>query len=279
MSNGTNVESDFAKYALSYSGMDGGNLNAPLWICGIEFGGELAEGIPFKRSDKIPCWTDASPRMESINEAKITMADGKRQTSYKMWPFCRMASKLTVAVLSGAISGWRQHYYTDKEHKGYCGARGGNFSLNLFPITFRRIGDAEWTDKLRTTTGFQSSDQYRAWCREHRFPWLRELVQRYRPATVVCCSAAKTRNYFLSAFSNESARLPEPFKYLGKKKLPVYKLEGCTDKTSLWIVPFLGQGGILANGDIEHLGTLIRADILNNSNIRLEDFLPQADTP
>ena len=271
--NDTNVSPNFQQYALSYSGMDGGNPDAPLWICGIEFGGELAGENQFTQADKIPCWTDAS-REASINKAKAT---GNRQDGYKMWPFCRLASKLTVAVMSGDISEWRQHYYSDSEQKGYCGACGCNFSLNLYPINFRRIGDAGWNDDLRCGTGFASRHHYRAWCVEHRFRWLQKLMSNHKPSAVVCCAAAETRDDFARAFCGRSPQdWSKPFSTLdrGRKRLSFFKLNGIVDGTTVWIVPFLGQGGLLRDDDIKTVGGWIRADILKSAPNRLSGFWP-----
>ena len=37
------ITKDFERWALGFSGCDGGNPNGSVWLCGIEFGGGCTE--------------------------------------------------------------------------------------------------------------------------------------------------------------------------------------------------------------------------------------------
>ena len=274
------ANSGFEKYALSNSGMDGGNLDAPLYICGIEFGGSFTTTTAFSPEPNVPCWSKEM-RLKTLEKAT---APGDRKNRFTMWPYCRMASKLTVSVLFDCIHDekdlereWRHHYCTDPELKGYCGRSGGNFSLNLYPIPFRRISDAKWHSSLTNTTGLQSRQQYRDWCERYRFPILRDLVRTHKPAAIICTSAIETRKDFASAFCDDrKIDWEAPFNTLPQRKtaLPIFRLPSVSSETTLSIVPFLGQGGILSNENVLKLGRWIRADILARSPERLNGYWP-----
>ena len=270
--NCSTINSRFKKYALSYSGMDGGNLNAPLWICGIEFGESLTKDTRFQPVTSAPYWNQET-RDASIEKSKGP--NGCRQDRYTMWPFCRLASKLTITVLTGALSDWRTHYHSNPEQKGYCGKHSGNFSMNLFPISFRHISNTNWNEELRSKTGLSSLDCYYEWCINHRFPLLRSLVTEHKPAAIVCCGIGK-RNNFAQAFCGKTQKNWNDRLFNKKKKstktLLYYKLQSIINDTTVWIVPFLGQGGLLSNKDIEELGNWVRSDIIERKGNNLNEF-------
>lgn len=282
------IETGFKEFALSYSGMDGGNTDAPLWICGIEFGGQVSPDVKFEPVREMPFWS-AKTRSDNLGKAKTS------RDRYISWNYCRMASKLTVCVLSEVSCtedlnskwGWRSHYYEQEidpedqrklADRGYCGKFGGNLSLNLYPINFPRLEDAHWSETHRQRTGFETQYHYKAWCVENRFMKLRELVSKLKPAAIVCTSAVDTRNDFRLAFCDPSLPLGDPITLSeqGKKKLVVYKVSGNDGTTTVWIVPFLGQGGIMADRAIIRLGGMIRDDILERDRHRLDGFWPPA---
>jgi len=264
----TDCSNVFREWALSYSGMDGGNPSAPLWICGIEFGDDLAAESDMSPVREVPCWT-AEGRAVSVRRAA---EKGNPRLSYLKWPYCILAAKLASVVLTGELDGWRRYYREDADEKGFCGRYGGVFCLNLFPITCRRITEDGWDSHLQTRTGFPSRHHYRAWCVEYRFGFLRDLARSHRPAAIVCPSAADTRHYSLHAFAH-GVPLPErPImeRQVGRKHLRTYKLASCIENSSLWVVPFLGQGGVMSNAHVRDLGRLIRNEICHGAPQRLD---------
>jgi hypothetical protein len=188
---------------------------------------------------------------------------------------------LATKILSGEITTWKNYYHTDPSGKGFCGQWGGLFCLNLFPINFRRHNNSGWSYELQNITGFATKHHYRVWCVERRFPHLQELAVQYKPSVIVCPSASETRDDCITAFGRRGQELGYPIFCLpstAKKDLPVYRLASHVQECVFWVVPFLGQGGIMADCQIQKLGEYIRDDIVRRTPERLTGFWPEVDS-
>lgn len=228
----------------SYSGIDGGNPKASIWICGIEHGGnsELPEG-PLKPEFKWPSWGD----------------DFRRDhPDYKNWQYHQKVAKLMVAlrelrskpVSPPKIDGWGE-YLEDELYvfNGDCS------KLNLFPLSSPSVVSPAWQTSYSKRLGLESKVAYYERCRDIRFPFLRKVREEFKPKVIL--GTGKTfRKDFAHAFGFE----PEWHEHLeindGCRRRDCYVYE---DADGLLIVcPFFGgRYGINSDGLLIELAKLI----------------------
>ena len=242
------INDEFIGWAKGFSGMNGGNLYAPLWFCGIEFGGD--QDIEFKIDEKyayrnkkgeiIPCWNEDYRN------------DHKGKNGYKTWPYVQKCAKVACQFVKGDI---RDFYdYMDS----LFSKNGDTFALNLYPINFPKSSDDYWTNKHYKKTGFPNKLMYKAWCMANRFPFLRKLVNEYRPKTLIC-TGNNFRQDFRLAFAPTEKLFDEAFyqkEEIDKYKCEHFKING--EETLVVITPFFGQGGIMSDVGLIELAELIK---------------------
>ena len=186
----TNINPEFRKWATEF-GEICGNLDAPLWICGIEPGGKKLpdefltppEYTYRYNGQMVPCWNMLFRDKTLLNKQK-----GDR---YVNWPFFRNSAKLAIAIVTNDMLGqWRNYYRPDTS--SWCddlcfgGQKGSVLSLNLYPLNYSNVSNSEWNDRHKGKTGFQSKEAYRAWCRGERFDHIRDLISQHHPAAIIC---------------------------------------------------------------------------------------------
>lgn len=129
----------FERWALGFSGCDGGNPKGCVWLCGLEWGGdETKETFSF---------TDVS-RPSAINP---------KDETFLKYPYNWRAMKL-LAALNGAPP---TESYTDFFRRQSCFASNSDyFKLNLYPISFKTTSHSRWTKWLEKETGFATKQEY-----------------------------------------------------------------------------------------------------------------------
>jgi hypothetical protein len=167
-----NVPIDSLKiWAKSMAGCDGGNPNAKVWLCGIEWGGG-------GKNDGAYYQTNLKPELESgLAPVCADIYDWRRQNSYR---YGKSFSKLYTAYSGQPIS----------KYFDYTNSLSGDevFKLNLYPIAFDSTDESHWHGHgLDAITGFSHKHLFNLWCEHHRFPYFAELRSHYTPDLVVCC--------------------------------------------------------------------------------------------
>ena len=211
------VDPKFKKWALSYSGCDGGNIAGTIWFCGIEFGGN--ESFDFSAIPEPPYVSDEQRKK-----------------------FFGYQYNIKVAKLYAAICGEAQVAARDKDkYKDELFAKDSiTFKMNLYPISFHDVSDDLWQEEVYRKTGLPTKSMYRAWCQINRFPVIRQWVKERSPRLIVC-TGITCKNEFIMAF--DDVKTIYEVEKLNKKKVSGRDLvwidinEG---KTILAITPFLG---------------------------------------
>ena len=235
-------------YMASYRGIDGGNPNAPVWICGIEHGGKSDRGIPDISPEARPgSWTE---------EFKKEFPD------FSSWPYHQKVAKLMVALRRskpgadphGSVDGWRQ-YLAEELYV----LEGETFKLNLFPLASPRDNDDKWFEDYGARIGMTIKDDYRALCRGARFDFLRGLREHHRPRLVL--GTGRTyREDFAAAFGFAGRSCEQMDVRFGsaRRECFVYRDEDGT----LVVCPFLGgRNGVNSHGLIWELSRLLRSEL------------------
>lgn len=216
-------------YLASFSGCDGGNLAAPYWICGIEWGDKVSEiEGPLEPIAQESCsWDQArrtdkpAPGEKSFEERSITWAYHQKVAKLLLSIHDLRQGKLRADIDLGADR-YKNYMRTDL----YTSEAGGEaFKLNLYPFCSPSIDSPKAFRDL-----YQRSEHV-------RFPFLKEIRKKYKPKFVICTGKTKLREFILAfGFPDK----PENFKIsvAGGQQRDCYI---CSDGVSTLIVtPFFG---------------------------------------
>lgn len=236
-------------YICSYSGIDGGNIKARIWICGLEYGGssdETSDMLPFHNLDDLLGWDDKFHR--------------QYKSDIPRWPYHRGVAKLMTSMLhrvsgkSPGVHGWEEY----RDHILYR-PNGNEFKLNLFPIPFARLSSRSGLPGI-----FRDKNEYYNFCRqkESRFGLLNKLMLRLKPKLIIATGISH-RFDFANAFGFEVDVLAE--KPILDKRMFIAKQPDCT----LAVIPFFtSRFGLNSDKLIGRAGEVI----VNESGIRQSDF-------
>lgn len=246
-----NATENFYKWAAqNFSGCDGSNVKAPVWVCGIEWGaGKASEDETVKEYAK---YKDQIAKNE-VEAIGIYEWEKQREHQYSF-----KFEKL-YAVISGQIIddvNERKIKYTGNEV----------LKLNLYPIFFRDTSPEYWKRyNLEEITGFKNKDLYMKWCHINRAHFFRNLVKKNKPKLIICCGLS-----YADAFLNAFVPQEDNFQYIvSAETFSVNKNNGVVerycyytktkDETHIFIVPFFGYYKHSLNSDelIQKLGELI----------------------
>ncbi len=164
-----NVNRDFENWACSFSGCDGGNLAAPLWFCGIEWGGGAGADWLRKNID-----SGAISQPSHINVHQI-----EEQFAYQ---FDQKLLKI-YSVLTGEEA---SNYKAISIKNGYLTKEGPIFKMNLYPVSFGNTSEDLWSRAHHEITGLATKSMYKALCQCKRFPMIKAWIQQASPKVVVC---------------------------------------------------------------------------------------------
>lgn len=211
-------------FLCSWAGMDGGNLCAPIWICGIEPGGELenADALQIPRGDP-PCW-----------DAKFKEAHPKFAT----WQYHQKVAKLLIVIerilasppQQATVDGYKD-YMRDKLYT----CAGQSFKLNLFPLASPSVKCTKWPESFRGAPLLADKGEYYKRCRAMRFPFLAKLRHEHRPKVIVatgrmhCLAFAEAFGF---ALDSEQEPIPLPH----NRQCRVFLDQG----SALIVSPFFG---------------------------------------
>lgn len=165
------ITREFKDWGLGYSGCDGGDLGSPntpsIWVCGIEWGGgHGVDGLTRELG-------------EDRSEAPQGYDDWEHNLAY---PFNRNVLKILAAIEGQNVDEYAKFAETVKP---FTAGSSGYFKMNLYPIGFKNTDPAHWVDEFAGLTGFESKDQYVEWCREERFPQIRNWARSAKPKLVL----------------------------------------------------------------------------------------------
>lgn len=243
-----NANKIFTTWAVErYSGMIG-NIHAPYWFCGIEFGGESED----HRNEKYLADADKTPVVWD-NDFKQKYPD------YYKWPVYRKISKILVLIRNRANKTTTDKEILFKLAKEYqkehlFTANSDAFLMNLYPLSFNRE-NSPFTKADQNITGLELKKHYKVWCRYNRFPSLNNLFFNNKTAKVlICFSSNDTVMQYLTAFGAgvDSAEI-KIVKTASNHDIMYFKKQG----KLICIIPFLGQGGLMDDQSLYLLSEIV----------------------
>ena len=227
------VDPEFAKWAKGFSGCDGGNLEGSIWLCGIEWGLGKSHTLKEELQEDV-----TRPPQKYKNADDVRRPPGGRP-----YPFNTMFLKLVAAM-----RGWPLEKYKAiaNEEPFPFHRESDYFKLNLFPVAFPEVDPALWK-QYSAETGLSSRAEYLQWCRENRFPKIRNWVKQGQPKLIVCVGLSCIED-FHSAFGISGKRHEET--PIQGRRLVWF----ADDTTTLAVVPFPTQSGLNSDQSIQAFG-------------------------
>lgn len=242
----------FPEWAIDYSGMVGGNLKGKLWLCGLEYGGsEDLENLVFELPEPQQPYHNGVPCLDDKSEL-LSWKPQRRYFDYRV-------AKVACAYFNLPMTGYQDYFLNRLYHHN-----GDTFRMNLYPLAFPSTDQGHWQNVFTEKTGFQNKEDYKAWCREHRFPFLKNLLKTHEPEVLICTGLECFEDFKLAFLDDPIAATALEIQWLdskGQKKTFYFYRAG---KTKLIIVPFLGnRHGLVSNEHLLKLGEFAREEKLD----------------
>jgi len=231
------VNEAFTLWAKSFSGCNGGNPNCSIWFCGIEY------SISKEAGDKKYTKIDEPDPVSGID----------RRKKFIKYPYIRNVLKLYSAILGEKVSNYKKVFHTT----GAFDKKSDVFKLNLYPVPFKNTKSSLWTTEHSRNTGLASKSQYREWCRLNRFPVIKKWMEEYKPKAIICTGITHPTEFNDAFFSPDHEIDRFKHEIIDEKKL--YHLRQPETNTIIFIIPFLGWGGLIRNMDITNFGIKINS--------------------
>lgn len=228
-------------------GMDGGNVNSKLWVCGLEWGVGWGENYHDARFVETPKYISEN------YDKKIPCVDSKyierlteRGNEITKPPFDQKVAKI---ILSWRGKQWQNpkdvpsyYHYHDYMRQELHFKDGDIFKLNLFALPAKNI--ATWNDQLIEETGCLLKREYQDECRNHRFQLIRQITKKFSPKVIVCIGRSNIKD-FIHAFWGESENMKNNIsptsivKFQDSKNyIHIYKKN---NEPILFSIPFFGR--------------------------------------
>lgn len=213
------TEEYFKRWALGFSGCDGGDIGSPenpsTWLCGIEWGigfnEDELENI-FKNNE------ESIPKGYENNEENLA------------YQFNQKALKLLAS-----LNGYANILKFNEEVKPFVINSKGYFKLNLYPLAFKNTDFTLWNEQFSIATGFKTKNEYIQWIQENRFKEMRKRVKIYKPKLIICVGISY-KDDFIKAFGDDNVDIKQS--EAGGKKFYYFKNK---DGTLVVITYFLGN--------------------------------------
>ncbi len=245
------MNNNLSKWASSFSGCDGGNPNANIWLCGIEWGYEKATA-----EERDNYYNHELPK-------EIENGGHELNTNYNFFsdeimgfPFNLAFAKLYSAIENKSMSNL---------------AEGADeiLKLNLSPIAFRKDDENLWGKNIIKATGFKTKSIFIEYLNSlKRFS---TITKKYNPKLIVCIGNGYKNNFFNSFFGKENTQFNyetiKPDKN-NKNQNNRYIYHVKQDETLLVITPFsTSSNGLNSDYLLQKTGEKIR-ELLKDKHIK-----------
>ena len=271
------MNENFNNWAKSFSGCDGGNIEASIWVSGIEWGfGKERNENEKEYEEKLKKYyeTDLVAEIHKGSVSVPKIYNFKESLKYK---FGEVLAKLLFAIMGKNVSGFR-------EIANFSGQE--IFKLNLYPIAFPKSDESLHNEiwkkyKLNSFTGIKNDRNYKFWCFYNRFPFLLEqliLSKKGTKSKLIICTGTDSIHNYCSTFILDKYNLD-----INEEVIKVQTVNGNDNsKKMFWImdnnnliviVPFFsGRNGLNSDILIEKFGKRIK-DILEENKLKIDGAL------
>lgn len=208
----TKIPKELKNITTSFFGANGGSLDNPIWLCGLEWGGGYSE-----EEYLVP------ENLQGDSVTSITVEELKAFLVKRGRSFFRSQIALLHAITANSED--RKHVRAraciDDGFHFFCKDNYG-VSLNAYPISMkaRSTSQVDWERKvvqlqknsvplsLRDWTSFDTFDDYKTWCTLQRASVFSNARLQYSPAIVYCGGIGEKRNFY-RIWANQDYKEPE----------------------------------------------------------------------
>lgn len=239
----------FEKWALGFSGCDGGDIgtsqNRSVWLCGIEWGGGH----------------DAQSLSESMKSDYSAPPFGYDNWNENLaYIFNWQAMKLLSAISKNEVSSYKK--YAENVKPFVVGSL-GFFKMNLYPISFKNTSFDHWKSEFSSMTGLFGKSEYLQWCEKNRFPVLRQWTSQYQPKLILCLGVSYKVEFLKAFFDSEN----EFHREIIEEKELSWGINN--NGTLVVVIPFMvNRYGLTKNTSIQKFGSRI-AELLELNILKL----------
>lgn len=244
-----NIKNELQKIANnqdSFLGMDGGNIERDVWVCGIEFGGEIEKMeeyynekcIVFEGDGDIPYRTDCPDYMKR---------------SY----YDRYLSAFYINLFESRIleNGNDLDYIMDIHNYKLYNQDSKIFKLNLYPLA---KPDTSW-DKKITEKYKIDKDKYYGEYFESRKKFITSLVDKHKPKLILATSTPSYISTFKTVFIPSNVTCEFNWEEVTTRTNNKFQLlEYAFNGTKLVIMPFLGRNNLKSYNDVIDYSNYLR---------------------
>ena len=219
----------------SFLGMDGGNIEADVWVCGVEFGSDLKEMESYYNKYVLTYEKDGYdvPFREACPDVFVKSI------------YDRYLSAIYISIFNNDDVTLSKHpkysKIIDKVLKSELYNKSSSiFKLNLYPLAKK---DMSWDKNIETQLSITKQDYYNG-IFNNRIAFIKNLAKTFNPKIIICTSPKGYENTFVEAFLNNHQQVKFSYSYLSVNKkqfrISVYD----NDTTKIIVVPFLGRGNL-----------------------------------
>lgn len=265
------MSGNFKKLVESFYGSTIGNVQSPVWLCGLEWGGGCDPKTPILESEFEPY------SLEDIQATSLQDFIDSFWDAHS--PFCRNTMKVLCELYNCTDPGEKASYcqsWETWERLGIVGANGLALVLNAFPISFgnRDVAAAQWNEykvrtmddahntiPLRDWTGLNSFWEYKDFVVKHRSK-IYSNERKFRKPKLIICFGKQSLDNFLDLWAVEDKNpamtfnFDDPFNLDFESKSNPNCFAYWADETLVAVVPFPnGPSGLTSDERIKNVST------------------------
>ena len=262
-----NVPSEFQRTVESFYGCTAGNINSPVWFCGLEWGGGYDPSVPIPVQDLKPygfeelhCWS-AKEYWDSFWSQRSK--------------FCEGVVKLLIGIRDGEYKGEKGIFDRDYlMERNLIGSKGLALILNAFPISMHGTTAREnsWkTYQIRMSDGtplllkdwtkLDTFNDYSKFVFKYRTDVYSNELQKRRPQLVVCFGRNDGHERLFGVKEGQMP-LPESFPCSGNgnNDCLLYMIPHIDSKTYtlVLVTPFPGSHSLNSNIKLDNISKKIK---------------------
>lgn len=236
----------------SFMGMDGGNIESKIWFCGVEFAGSVEqmyhyyeENILFYEKEKL----------------KIPYRISCKSNYYLNSFFDKALTLMYLGIFKGLkLQDFEKDTIKDVLRDELYNKNSNSFKLNLFPVAKENLGNK---DGIKKVFGYDVNTYYLELF-SNRSNFIKFLVSKFEPETIICFSPKNHSDYFIKAFIDKKQKVEFQWDTFTNEKgkefiITVFK----TNKTKIIIIPFLGRGNLNSYEDVSSMTNFLKEKHLN----------------
>lgn len=288
------MSKNFTKLVESFYGSTIGNVQSPVWLCGLEWGGGYDPETPILESELEPYGLE-DLQATSLQDFIDNFWAAKS-------PFCRNTMKLLCELYHCTDPKEKASYgqsWETWEKLGIVGTNGLALILNAFPISFenRDVAAAKWNEykvrpmddgrnsiPLRDWTGLNSFWEYKNFVVKHRSK-IYSNERKLRKPKLIICFGKQSLDTFLDLWGVEDKNPALTFNFEDSFN-PNFESKNSPNCFAYWaddtlvaVVPFPnGPSGLTSDERIRNVSTWLYKEVSKKYGPNWLDILNSAVT-